>query len=560
MRIKERLLIAVLLAAVALAYGNILVNQFTMDDELYILRNPQVTNASTAGFLSPNKFTNVFRPVTFASLAMNWEVGGTDPAGYHLVNLLLHAGVTCLLFFLLQALLSPSPKAKIVAFVGALLFAVHPIHTEAVSSAVGRAELLAAGFLMAGWLLHLRDQKLPALLCFVLALLSKESAIVFLPLVVLGDYARAAWKPWLRYAAMAGITLAYLGLLWKMQGGRFGQPRISLEDNPLASLSVGWRILNALHVAWMYAALHFYPAVLSCDYSFNQIRLYADSGHALPWAAATIVALGVWLWAVRKRRSEWILAGGIYLAGFAITSNILVPTGTIMGERLAYFPSVGFCLLIALLWVWLHERQSTAAWTVLGALLVVLAMRTAIRNRDWKDNFALFTAAEHASPGSAKVHANLGSEYMERKQFEQAGQEFQTALRINPDSPDTLAVYGLLESWQGNYQKAGAMMEKALYTSGRDNPHYDSIVVNFAIVLVKTNHPDGALDLLNQEVSQSPAYAPGWSNRAMLHLQNGKREEARSDAEAALRLNPEDAEGLEVMNRLANSSPATGPR
>ena len=57
-------------------------------------------------------------------------------------------------------------------------------------------------------------------------------------------------------------------------------------------------------------------------------------------------------------------------------------------------------------------------------------MRTAIRNRDWKDNFALFTAAEHASPGSAKVHANLGSEYMEGKQFEQAGQEFQTALRI----------------------------------------------------------------------------------------------------------------------------------
>jgi len=559
-QMKERLLIGVLLAAVVVSYGNILANQFTMDDELYILRNPQVTNASLAGVLAPNKFTNEFRPVTFASLAMNWEIGGVEPVGYHLINLLLHAGVTFILFFLLQALLNPSPHARTIAFVAAVLFAVHPTHTEAVASAAGRAELLAAGFLFAGWLLHLRDLELPALLCFALALLSKESAVVFLPLILLGDYARAAWKPRVRYVAMAAVTLVYLVLLWKVQGGRFGQSRISFEDNPLASVPAGWRILNALHVAWMYVILHLYPAVLSCDYSFNRIPLYSDFGHALPWMAATILVLGVWLWAVRARRTGWILAGGIYLAGFAVTSNVLMPTGTIMGERLAYFPSAGYCLLLALLWALLYQRQSSAAWAVLGVLVLLLSARTVIRNKDWRDNLALFTAAERASPGSAKVHANLGSEYMERKQLEQAGKEFQTALRINPDSPDTLAVYGLLESWKGNYQKAGAMMEKAVYTSGRDNPHYDSMVVNFAVVLVKTNHLDGALDLLNQEVSQSPAYAPGWSNRAMLHLQTGKIEEARSDAEAALRLNPGDAEGLEVMSRLSNSFPTASPR
>src|ERR1019366_4950362 len=101
---KERFLIGLLLAAVVLVYGNIVVNQFTMDDELYILRNPQVTNASVSGLLAPNKVTNVFRPVTFVTLAMNWGLGGEEPSGYHLVNLLLHAGVVCVLFFLLQAL------------------------------------------------------------------------------------------------------------------------------------------------------------------------------------------------------------------------------------------------------------------------------------------------------------------------------------------------------------------------------------------------------------------------------------------------------------------------
>ena len=201
---------------------------------------------------------------------MNWEVEETVSGRISPRQLLLHAGVTCLLFFLLQALLSPSPKAKIVAFVGALPFAVHPINT--LVSAVGRAELLAAGFLMAGWLLHLRDQKLPALLCFVLALLSKESAIVFLPLVVLGITRAPHGNRWSGYAAMAGITLAYLGLLWKMQGGRFGrefhwriptgEPFRWLEDSERLTR---WR--------WMYAALHFYPAVLSCDYSFIDLSV-----------------------------------------------------------------------------------------------------------------------------------------------------------------------------------------------------------------------------------------------------------------------------------------------
>src|SRR4029077_5792548 len=236
-------------------------------------------------------------------------------------------------------------------------FAVHPLHTEAVSSIAGRAEVLAAGFLFAAWILHLQDQQIPALICFVLALLSKESAVIFLPLLLVGDYARGKWKPWLRYSLIAGVTLVYLGLLWKIQGGRFGQVTISQLDNPLVVIPARWRILNALRVAWKYVALHFYPAKLSCDYSFNEIRVYRDWRHTLPAALAALAAAGAWIWAVRKRRTGLIVAGGIYLVGFAVTANILMPTGTIMAERLAYLPSAGFCLLLALGWSWLKDRQ-----------------------------------------------------------------------------------------------------------------------------------------------------------------------------------------------------------
>jgi hypothetical protein len=186
---KDRLLIGILLAAVALVYGNTLVNQFTMDDGLYIVTNSQVIQPSLQGLFSPNRISSVFRPVTFATMALNWELGGLEPFGYHLLNLFMHAGVVWLLYILLQSLLGASPRGEIVAFVAALLFAVHPIHTEAVTAVVGRAELLAAGFLLAAWILHLRDQEIAALFCFALAVLSKESAVAFFPLVLIGDYA-----------------------------------------------------------------------------------------------------------------------------------------------------------------------------------------------------------------------------------------------------------------------------------------------------------------------------------------------------------------------------------
>jgi tetratricopeptide (TPR) repeat protein len=550
---KERLLVGLLLAAVALVYCNTLVNQFAMDDELYIMRNVQVTDPSLHRLLSLSQFSNVFRPVTFATLALNWALSGAEPLGYHLLNLILHAGVTWLLYILLQGLLGYSPEGKTVAFVAALLYAVHPIHTEAVTWAVGRAELLAAGFLFAGWILHLRDRPIESLACFALAMLSKESAVAFFPLVLLGDYTIGKWKPRLRYTLAASLTLLYLGILWEVQGGRLGRPEISMVDNPLAYLPTGWRILNALRVAWKYVALQIYPAVLSCDYSFNQIPLYRDWRHTLPAALAAAAAAGAWIWALRKRHAGWALAGGIYFAGFAASANILVPTGTILGERLAYLPSAGFCLLLALGWNQLRLKKEMLAWGLLGAVVLVLSVRTVARNRDWKDAFALYSSAVRAVPNDSKMHANLAGQYFIRNHLDFAAREYQIALRILPDSPDTLASYSALELQRGNYQSAGAMMEKALSMSGRNNINYDFMVVTFAAILIKTNHADWALANLNREIAESPLYAPAWLARAELHFRQGEFAAAREDARMGLRLAPGDPHAQDVMRRVGAS-------
>lgn len=549
---RERFLVGLLLAAVALTYANTLANQFVMDDELYIMRNAQVTSPSFSRLFSPNAISSVYRPLAFAVLAFNWTLSGTEPFGYHLLNLGLHAGVTWLLYILLQELLASLPEGKSVAFAAALLFAVHPIHTEAVAWVVGRAELLAAGFLFAGWILHLRDRPIASLACFVLAMLSKESAVAFLPLLLVGDYATGKWKPPLRYALSAGVTLLYLGLVWQAEGGRFGPADIPVVDNPLAHLPGVWRILNALRVAWKYAALQIYPAALSCDYSFNAIPVYRDFQHTLPAALAAVI-IGAWIWALWKRKTAWVLAGGIYFAGFATTANILVPTGTIMGERLAYLPSVGFCLIAALGWSWLRHKQHFVAWGLLTALVLAFAVRTVLRNRDWKDNFALYSSAVHALPNDAKMHSDLAGQYMVRNQLDQAAMEYQAALRINPDFPDALAFYSQLEYRRGDYQSAGVLMEKAFHMSARNNPNYDFMVVNFASILMKTDRTDAALELLNRELAEAPSYAPAWSGRAGLHFAQGRFTDARTDAATALQLDPRDTQAQEVLRDLESA-------
>ena len=187
-----------------------------------------------------------------------------------------------------------------------------------------------------------------------------------------------------RYAGVAGITAIYLVILWKVQGGHFGDPYVTFLDNPLIYLPGQWRILNALRIAWKYVGLLVYPGTLSSDYSYDAIHLYTSWSHVLAPLLAALCVFALWIWRFYTRRTAWALAGAIYLIGFSVTANILARTGTIMGERLAYLPSAGFCLLIALLWAKLAQRERNLAW-----VLLVLSLPCSRFNRDTQLRLAL---------------------------------------------------------------------------------------------------------------------------------------------------------------------------
>jgi len=553
--------VALLLAVAMLVYGNTLLNGFVFDDIPYILHNPGVTHHSVSRLLQPTKTSNLFRPVTFATYALNFAVEGAHPFGYHLLNLLLHAVVTLLLYWVLRKLLEGVQQGATAAWVAALLFAVHPIHTEAVASIVGRAELLAAGFLLAAWLLHLHDRPVLALVCFALALLSKESAVAFVPLALAGDYACRKLKPLHRYGWITGVGVVYVVLLWIIQGYRFGAGALNyFLENPLAWLPANLRILNALHIAWKYVGLHVYPATLSCDYSYNAIRLYGGGWHLTIAVVAALLVLAVWLWTLWTKRGEWFLAGTIYLSGFAVTANLLVATGTIMGERLAYLPSAGFCLLAALLWMRLEKHQRILAWALLAIVVAALATRTVVRNRDWRDNLSLFSAGVRAVPGSAKIHYCLGGEYLDRGQVDAARAEFQTALRIYPDYPGAMELSGIIESRLGHDQEARSLFDKALSMTGADNVDYEFRAVNLAAQLMKLGEKDEALKLLDEAIAVDPGYSRAWSNRAAVRYQRGEKTSAREDAQNALRLDPDNSQARDLLNLLSAPAPSAPQR
>ena len=157
------------------------------------------------------------------------------------------------------------------------------------------------------------------------------------------------------------------------------------------------------------------------------------------------------------------------------------------------------------------------------------------------------------------MHANLAGQYLIRHQGNLAAQEYETALRIFPDSADTLASYSLLKFQFGDYQGASTMMEKALSLSGRNDLNYDFMVVLYAGILMKTNRNSEALEYLNRETKESPAYAPAWSTRAELNVLRGELAAGRADAQISLMLNPRDVQALHVLQRLNASDPAPAP-
>ncbi len=448
---------ALLIGALAvLPYMNSLQCGFTFDDEGVIWNNPLVTgpSASALRLVTTVRYLGapLYRPVTMLTYLADARPS-ESPFGYHLVNLVLHVLVTLAVLRLAWILLD-SPVG---AMATAALFAVHPIHTEAVTSIVGRAELLVALFVFAALLASLwaaqrrgtasRGWLLVSLLALALGLLAKESALSAVPLAPIayvwtrrryGATVRAAvFLPYLLLAVTYVVArLLVVGALGLLQPPDFAV-------NPLAYVPVLPRAATALVILWQYLSALALPILLSADYSFNQIPVVASAfDPRLVVALAGFVALAVVLAACIRRAPALIWAAAFLFVPLALTANVLFPIGTIKAERLLYLPSFGWCLAGG--WIAMQGRgRRGSGWSVAMIALVVAAYagRTWVRNRDWQDNVTLFAATVQDSPASAKAHYNLGVAYDHAGLIEAAMPHFRQAFAIDPTYAD--AAFGV---------------------------------------------------------------------------------------------------------------------
>jgi len=391
---------------------------FVFDDRVLLVENQsmhirslgQLLHIWKSGYWPDNRGLELYRPVAQTVWALAWAAGGgAHPAVFHAIGLALGLAVVLLLYRLLLAVRTP-PRT---AFLAACLFALFPIHTDATTSVAGSAELMAAAFALGALLLYYRNRPIPALLLFALAVFSKESAAAFaaLPLVFppydlpsrhsptdTGE--SDGWRRRLpnRVAAIGAAAVIAAALLAHHAVSRSSQ--IPAIDNPAALLGADRRILTALWVQCLYVCKTVLPVVLSADYSYKQIPLVMGLADWRAWAGLALAGGALFLaW----RRREWRAPVLAYAILFSPTANILFPIGTIMGERLAYAPSLGLALALAIPLARWREWKN-----VLLAVALVFAARTAVRNLDWIDAGRFYIKLVETSPESAKSHYSIG--------------------------------------------------------------------------------------------------------------------------------------------------------
>lgn len=374
---------------------------------------------------------------------------------YHVVNIVANA-LTCVVFFFLLRRLFGNQG---LALLGALIYTVHPLHSEAVAYVAGLSDILTALTVFLGLLLWDSAVRQPGrlrvgpyvgmLLTLFLGLLSKESAILLLPTVAIADAAMhfqgrrlALGQRLAVYGGLLATIGANIAIRWQILGRLTPDLRaLSYVDNPLVLEHVTtWvRMLNSAKLIAKYAWLTLWPAELSMDYSFNQIPVSTSlSEPAVMSGLALILALLVV--GLVRLRSRPALAFGLllFLGTTAFFSNLLAAIGTIFAERLTYLPSAGAALAVAavLYAVFGNKQGNRAMLHPVGLLVAVvmlgaLGMRTQERNEEFRSAVVLFEAAAETSPNSARVHYQLGSIYETQKLYPKAIRELEAALTID---------------------------------------------------------------------------------------------------------------------------------
>jgi len=417
--LKPRAVYFILAMACLLVYGNSLNNAFVSDDIPAILNNPGIKN--TLSFWSePQSFLN--------SLIYNFA--GFKVFPYHLANLILHLINTILVF----ALLSLFFKTQ-ASFLGALLFAVHPAHAEAVSWISGRSYLTLTFFLLVSYLSYYKSTYqgkfkpwfyFLSLGGFSYYLIGNFTFITLFPvLIIISDIIfkrwRQNWKLWVPFLSLAILRILLIGELLPQ--------RITYVTNYLGN-EVVWRnpIPPFIYSIFSHLWILIWPEKLT--FYYEPVVFYPLA----VWIGFSILAISACFLPYLFKKSKIIFLGTAIFILFLAPTYSPFPVATLVAERYAYFPSIFLSILAAFFYQKYSEKEGKGMRRLGTVLLIFIiglyAGRTIIRNADWKDGRSLFAATLKVYPDSPSAHNGMGAVYFHDEDIERAIAEFTRAIEL----------------------------------------------------------------------------------------------------------------------------------
>jgi protein O-mannosyl-transferase len=586
---------AIIAVFALLLYANTFGHSYAMDDQIVITGNSYTQSGigglwkllsqdSFAGFVGDSSATVAggrYRPLSLVSFAIEQAIFGPKPQISHFINALLYALSGVLIYSLLLHLRTPQRAALVCA----LLFVAHPIHTEAVANIKGRDEILALLFgLLAMRLVSARP--VAAGLALFAALLSKEHAIVFLPLgalALLGESHR-------RLVPMAVSTIAFLIIRQLIVGGRPTVEITQILNDPFLNASAAEHSATAFACLARYLKLLVWPHPLTVDYYPFHISL---SSWASPLAWLGLLStLGIAISAVCGLRKRWPAALPLllYLLPMLIVANLFFSVGTFMAERFLFMPSLGFCWLLALASQRLRTPQLAP---VLGMVLLVGSVLTVKRNMEWRDSFTLYIADVAKSPQGLKSNAGAGAEYLmaadrsedaeERKaMLEHAVRHLSLVIALDPsyltagevlaqaqfelDPATGIATYEAIRRANPNRYAVNHRLGRYYQDQARDyakavlvfrdalaaRPESSAAKFNLSVALLALGpeHASEALPLLEDVVVERPDFAHGYKNLGLAHYHLGQLDAAEVALVRAVALDPTDSRLAEFLARV----------
>lgn len=490
-----------------LLYANSLGNGYTLDDVSSIVENRDVQQGVTA---LPTIFRNsyrhgsslsatdmLYRPLSTAMFAIEWQLWPAAPVIGHLVNVLFYSWSGFLLLrWLLQLFEQQGP---LIPLVSSLLFMAHPVHADVVAGVKGRDEVMSffGAILSLYWLLqYLRTGSSWRLWlaagAYFLSLLSKETTITLVAVVplMLWFFTTVSTR---KIAGLTGVYLAvaasYLLIRSRVIPGIIvDQQSIPFLDNVLVDApNIASRLASALLILGRYLYLLVFPTTLVCDYSYSATTIVSWREPGVWLSLAGHLALLAYAvrgcWKGRESASKDAISFGIlfYLMTLSLMSNTVLLIGAAMAERFLYFPSVGFSLVLASLLikgvgtnptsrhvsdVASLVRDHRRLFVLLSIVLALDGARTMTRNADWRDNYTLYSTDVRKSPESFRLHFNLGLCLIKEKAaFEEdpaqqnvylddAIRALTEAIRIYPLYAEPFTQVGVVYHRQGDRQKA----------------------------------------------------------------------------------------------------------